>query len=58
MKCKCITCTHIAEIKKLIPDDTLRNKVLAVTDGLYEAMVGEIIKLQNKIDELNKRFPE
>ena len=52
MKCKCITCTHIAEITKLIPDDILRNKVLAVTDDLYEAMAGENIDLEMKTSDL------
>ena len=41
IKCKCLTCNHITEMEKLIPGKTLCNKVLAVTDDLYNAMAGE-----------------
>ena len=42
-KCKCLTCTHVRAMKKLIPGDKLRNKILAVTDDLYEGMAAESI---------------
>ena len=54
--CKCITCKHVAEMKKLIPNEALRNKVLTVTDDLYEAMASssmdkdmEIIRLKAEL---------
>lgn len=44
-KCTCLTCKHIRQITKLIPDEKLRNKVLEVTDDLFESMAGDIIDL-------------
>ena len=51
-KCKCLTCNHITEMEKLIPDKTLRNKVLAVTDDLYDAMANESLTLGVEIFHL------
>ena len=55
-KCKCLTCNHITEMEKLIPDKDLRNKVLTVTDDLYDAMASssmdkdmEIIRLKAEL---------
>ena len=50
-KCTCITCKHVAQMRKLIPDEALCNKVMAITDDLFDAMEGEIIKLQQEINE-------
>lgn len=64
-KCTCITCEHVAEMKKLIPDDDLRNKVLEVTNELFERMASEsmdlgmeVIKLKDEIERLKKRLDE
>lgn len=51
-KCNCITCKHVAQMRKLIPDEDLCNKVMAVTDDLYDAMAGEVIDKDKKIREL------
>jgi len=63
--CKCITCKHVAEMKKLIPNEALRNKVLTVTDDLYEAMASEcidkdmdMIHLKAENDRLKKTLSE
>ena len=63
--CKCITCKHVAEMKKLIPNEALRNKVMRVTDDLYEAMASEnltmgveIFKLKAEVAELKKTLSE
>ena len=45
-KCNCITCKHVAEMRKLIPDEDLCNKVMAITDDLYESMAGEVMELE------------
>ena len=65
IKCKCLTCNHITEMEKLIPDKTLRNKVLAVTDDLYNAMASEcidkdmdMIHLKAENDRLKKTLSE
>lgn len=51
-KCNCITCKHVAEMRKLIPDEVLCNKVMAVTDGLFDGMAGECIDKDRKISDL------
>ena len=57
--CTCLTCEHIKELTKLIPDDTLRNKVLEVTNELYERMASESMDLGMEViklkDEIEKR---
>ena len=55
-KCKCLTCNHITEMEKLIPDKTLRNKVLTVTDDLYEAMANESLTLGVEIFNLKTKL--
>ena len=45
-KCNCITCKHVAEMHKLIPDEDLCNKVMAVTDDLFDGMASENIELE------------
>ena len=49
MTCKCTTCKYVRQMEILIPDDDLRNKVMALTDRLYEAMASEIIDLEMKL---------
>ena len=53
-ECKCLTCAHIREIEKLIPDKALCHKVLSATDNLYEAMEDKIIDMERKIEGLKK----
>jgi len=55
-KCKCLTCNHITEMEKLIPDKTLRNKVLQVTDDLYDAVANESLTLGVEIFNLKKEI--
>ena len=57
-KCTCLTCEHIRQITKLIPDDDLRNKVLEVTDGLYEAMASESMDLSMEVIAKDKKIKE
>ena len=48
-KCKCITCKHVRAIKELIPDDELRNKVMKVTNDLFEGMASRIVDLEMEL---------
>ena len=56
--CTCLTCEHVAEMKKLIPDDILRNEVLAVTNELYESMASESMDLSMEVIAKDKRIKE
>ena len=57
-KCQCLTCKHIRQMRLLIPDEDLCNEVLAVTDGLYEAMASESIDLQMQSVAKDKKIKE
>ena len=54
MTCTCTTCKYVRQMEILIPDAGLRNKVMALTDRLYEAMASEIIDLEMKLLEKEK----
>ena len=43
-------------MEKLIPDKTLRNKVLQVTDDLYDAVANESLTLGVEIFNLKKEI--
>lgn len=58
MKCKCLTCTHVRAMHKLIPDDKLCNEVMAVTDDLYEGMAAESMDKDMEILRLKKLLEE
>ena len=53
-KCKCITCKYVREMKELIPDDDLRNKVMKVTDDLFDGMENEILDLEMELINIKK----
>ena len=55
-KCTCLTCVHVAEMKELLPNDKLRNKVLAVTNEQFEAMAAESMDLGMEVIDLKKQL--
>ena len=61
-QCTCITCKYVRQMEILIPDKDLRLKVMALTEGFYEAMVSEgmnkdmeIIRLKKELKNLKKK---